>query len=122
MLLFIELQNFPEKAAEETQNEGIGARNRLARAMCKVPGDGSRQRRAKDTNRSQQEIVALFFWSPPSPPLESLQVLHGHRPHRRPPRTFPRATALPIPARTNIDVHQSITTLERPHQPDRHPP
>src|SRR5208282_6288495 len=48
-------------------------------------------------------------------------VLHGHRPHRRPPRTFPRAIAFRIPARSNIDIHRSITPLERPHQPDRHP-
>src|SRR5208337_1002534 len=55
-------------------------------------------------------------------PLESLQVLHGHRPHRRPPRTFPRTIPPRISARSNIDIHRSITPLERPHQPHRHPP
>src|SRR6266852_1903075 len=55
-------------------------------------------------------------------PLESLQALHGHPSHRRPPPTFRRAIASRIPARSNIDIHRSITPLERPHQPHRHPP
>jgi hypothetical protein len=46
----------------------------------------------------------------------------GHRPHSRSPRAFPRATTPRPPVGSNIDVHRSITTLERPHQPDRHPP
>src|SRR5207302_6066489 len=43
-------------------------------------------------------------------------------PHRRPPRTFHRVTASLIHPQSNIDIHRSITPLQRSHQPDRHPP
>src|SRR5271166_568638 len=58
-------------------------------------------------------------------PSSTISSVHGPLPHRRPPRTLSRAARRPPTDDqrhpTNIDVHRSITSLERPHQPDRHP-